>query len=75
VLLLLLRGQVGVNAEVGVMLLRCHLTGQGEVFELLLLLLGVTGDFLVPILLDTSEVVLDHPDVIKDPTGTIFSFF
>jgi hypothetical protein len=55
------------------MLLLCHLAGHGEVFELLLL--GVAGEFLVLILLDTSEVVLDLPDVIDDPTGTIFSFF
>jgi hypothetical protein len=77
--LLLLRGQVGVNAEVAVMLLRCHLAGHEEVFEMLLLLLGVAGDFLVLILpgvLDTSvEVVLELMDVFNDPTGTIFSFF
>jgi hypothetical protein len=60
------------------MLLRCHLSRHREVFELLLLLLGVAGDFLVPILsgvLDTSNVVLELPDVIDDPIGTNFSFF
>jgi hypothetical protein len=75
VLLQLLRGQVGVNAKVVVMLLGCHLAGHGEVFELLLLRLGVADDFLVLILLDTFEVVLDLLDVINDPTSTVLSFF
>jgi hypothetical protein len=69
-LLLLLRGQVGVNTEVAVMLLPCHLARHGEVFELLLLLLCVASDFLVLILpgvLDTSEVILDLLDVIDNP--------
>jgi hypothetical protein len=57
------------------MLLGCHLAGHGEVFELLLLRLGVADDFLVPILLDTFEVVLDLLDVINDPTSTVISFF
>jgi hypothetical protein len=56
------------------MLLCCHLARHGEVFELLLLLLGFAGSFLVPILLDTSEVVLDLLDVNDDPTITILSF-
>jgi hypothetical protein len=78
-LLLLLQDQVGVNAKVIVMLLRCHLTWHGEVFELLLLLLGVAGDFLILILLGVVnafvEVVLELLDVFDDPIDTIVSFF
>jgi hypothetical protein len=78
-LLMLLRGQVIVNTEVTVMLIRCHLIGHGEVFELLLLLLGVVGDFVVLLLLgvfdNSVEVVLELLHVFDDPTGTIFSFF
>jgi hypothetical protein len=73
VLLLLLQGQVRVNTEVVVILLLCHLTRHREVFELLLLLLGVASDFLFPILLDNSKVILDLSDVIDDPTSTIFT--
>jgi hypothetical protein len=68
-----------VNTEVIVLLLHCHVVGHREVFEPLLLLLGITSNFLVLILLgvlDTSvDVVLELLDVFDDPIDIVFSFF